>query len=199
MCMKKLSLLSVLLFLFVLAKAQQTYEDSLHDFIADYIKKHEVVKGKDKKHLQFYPVTENYRVRASFKPEQNSPWFKMATSGTLKPFYRIYGTLTFTVKDTTAILHIYQSQNLMQSEKYKEHLFIPFTDMTSGEETYEGGRYLDLNISDIQNDQFAIDFNKAYNPYCAYVSNIYNCPLPPKENQLKVYIKAGEKKYGKSY
>jgi uncharacterized protein (DUF1684 family) len=66
----------------------------------------------------------------------------------------------------------------MTTKQYKDHLFIPFTDATSGEETYESGRYIDLEINDIANDKVLIDFNKAYNPYCAYVSGKYNLPDP---------------------
>ena len=84
----------------------------------------------------------------------------------------------------------------MSSEKYKDYLFIPFTDKTSGIETYGGGRYIDLVLSDIVNKTCTIDFNKAYNPYCAYTAG-YNCPIPPKENDLPVAIKAGELNFAK--
>jgi len=87
----------------------------------------------------------------------------------------------------------------MTTKEYKDHLFIPFTDATSGEETYESGRYIDLEIKDITNENVLIDFNKAYNPYCAYVSGKYNCPIPPNENRLIVAIRAGEKSFGKHH
>ena len=83
-------------------------------------------------------------------------------------------------------------------EFYKLFIF-PFTDATSGEESYINGRYIDLSLSDIKNDKLIIDFNFAYNPYCAYVSNLYNCPIPPKENDLPVAIRAGEKTFPKSH
>ncbi|MEI9910512.1 MAG: DUF1684 domain-containing protein [Bacteroidota bacterium] len=82
-------------------------------------------------------------------------------------------------------------------EEYREQLFLPFTDLTTGEETYTAGRYIDLTFNDIIGDKVVIDFNKAYNPYCAYISGKYNCPIPPKENNLTVAILAGEKNYGK--
>jgi uncharacterized protein len=85
---------------------------------------------------------------------------------------------------------------LMGNDQYKNYLFLPFTDATTGIETYESGRYIDLQINDIKNNEVLIDFNKAYNPYCAYVSGVYNCPVPPKENHLIVAILAGEKIYG---
>jgi len=94
-------------------------------------------------------------------------------------------------------LHVYQSQSLLQSDQYKDYLFIPFTDLTSGNGTYEAGRYIDIKSEEIRGDHVIIDFNKAYNPYCAYVKNVYNCPIPPRENDLPVAILAGEKEYGK--
>ena len=83
----------------------------------------------------------------------------------------------------------------MNLGEYKDHLFLPFTDLTSGELTYSAGRYIDLKMSDIVENVVVIDFNKSYNPYCAYVSGKYNCPIPPKENQLPVSILAGEKNF----
>ena len=73
---------------------------------------------------------------------------------------------------------------------YKDYLFIPFRDVTSGKETFGGGRFLDARIP--KNDTLLIDFNLNYNPYCAY-SERYSCPIPPTENTLKVSILAGEK------
>ena len=77
---------------------------------------------------------------------------------------------------------------------HPEHLFLPFTDYTNGEETYGGGRYIDLTIKDIHNGMVTIDFNKSYNPYCTYKEG-YRCPVPPKANAIKTEIKAGEKAY----
>ncbi len=87
----------------------------------------------------------------------------------------------------------------MQDPKFKDELFIPFTDLTSGESSYGGGRYIDINVNDIVGGSFELDFNKAYNPYCAYVTGKYNCPIPPKENNLSVAIQAGEKIFGKAH
>ena len=85
----------------------------------------------------------------------------------------------------------------MSTAQYRDHLFIPFTDATSGEETYESGRYIDLEIKDIKGDRVLLDFNRAYNPYCAYVTGKFNCPIPPIENRLKIAIPAGEKSFSK--
>ena len=109
--------------------------------------------------------------------------------------YRVFGTATFKIKGKNYSLNIYQSQDLMTNPQYKNYLFLPFTDLTSGNETYVSGRYIDLMIEDVKNNKVVLDFNKAYNPYCAYVSGKYNCPIPPKENALPVAIKAGEKAF----
>jgi uncharacterized protein (DUF1684 family) len=177
----------------------KSYKDSIEVFLMKYVKEHEVVTGKDKEHITFYPVNEKYRITGKFERTLNMPWFKMESSGPVQRNYRVYGTIHFSINDTTVALNIYQGQDLMTTAKYKDHLFIPFTDATTGEETYSSGRYLDLETSDIINDKVVIDFNKAYNPYCAYVSGKYNCPIPPAENRLTVAIKAGEKAYCKTH
>jgi len=119
----------------------------------------------------------------------------METSGNMKQVFRVYGIIRFTLHDTALTLNIYQSQRLMAVAEYKDELFLPFTDLTSGEESYAAGRYIDLVFDDILDNKVVIDFNKAYNPYCAYASGKYNCPIPPRENNLNVAILAGEKNY----
>ena len=186
-------------FLFLLivplfCKSQATYEDSINNFLTLYVKDHEVVKGDDKKLMQFFPVSRQYRVTTAFERKENSEWFWMTTSGNSKQEYRIYGMITFKLNDTLLHLNVYQSKYLMTTKDYSQHLFIPFIDKTSGFETYGAGRYIDLTISDIHDNICVIDFNKAYNPYCAYAGG-FNCPIPPKENDLAIAVKAGEKNY----
>jgi uncharacterized protein (DUF1684 family) len=178
---------------------QEVYRDSLANYISKYVQEHEVVIGPDKQYFRFFPVDEKYKVKARFKEASGSKWFNMETSGNIKKVFRVYGTVHFTIHDTSVTLNLYQSQNLMNTDEYKEHLFLPFTDLTSGEESYAGGRYIDLDIPAIVNNEVEIDFNKAYNPYCAYVSGKYNCPIPPRENQLMVSIRAGEKIFAKMH
>jgi uncharacterized protein (DUF1684 family) len=200
--MKFKPLLYLFLFFFfsINSSAQSNnYRDSIRSFIDSYIKTHEVVLGTERQWLRFFPVDENYRVQCVFEPVENSRWFKMETSGPVKKMYRIYGIAHFTLHDTLLKLNIYQSQSLMETKEYRDYLFIPFTDLTSGNESYEGGRYFDFKNSDILNKKFELDFNKAYNPYCAYVSNRYSCPIPPKENNLPLAIRAGEKVFGKKH
>lgn len=176
-----------------------SYRDSLTSFRESYIKEHAVVKGEDKKYLQFFPVDEQYRVNAKFELAQKPEWFNMETSSGKKKIYRTYGTVSFSIRDTLVRLNLYQSQQLMQADEYRNYLFLPFTDKTSGEESYGTGRYIDLRLEDISNNRIVIDFNKAYNPYCCYETGKYNCPIPPAANDLPVAINAGEKNFGKSH
>ena len=175
---------------------QNAYSDSLQSYIDGYVKDHEVVKGDDKKLIHFFPIDESYRVIADFEKAKDSKWFLLETSGHEKKMYRAYGTASFKLHDTLISLNLYQSQNLMADPQYKDYLVLMFTDETSGNESYEVGRYLDFTLGDIKNNRLVIDFNKAYNPYCAYTKG-YNCPIPPKENNISMAIRAGEKKYDK--
>ncbi len=197
--MRILLILLCYLFTGISFAQSKTYKDSVEAYLKKYVREHEVVRGKDKELMAFYPVNEKYLIKCKFKRSMNSPWFRMESSGQIKRNYRVYGTIHFLINDTTVTLNIYQSQDLMATDKYRDHLFIPFTDATSGEETYESGRYIDLEIKDTKNDIVVIDFNKAYNPYCAYVSGKFNCPIPPAENRLPVAIRAGEKAFGKPH
>lgn len=118
------------------------------------------------------------------------PMVTMETSTGDKRPYRRYGIIYFTVNDQPAQLTIY-------SDLYGHDFFLPFRDATSGKETYGAGRYLDNHrpaLQQLADNQFKIDFNYAYNPYCAY-SSTYSCPLPPRENWLSVPIEAGEKDF----
>lgn len=110
----------------------------------------------------------------------------MSTSTDDEQTYRRVGYVTFEVAGTAAQLAVYQM------EDDHEHYFIPFRDATSGQTTYGGGRYLEPEMT--SEGQLIVDFNLAYNPYCAY-SPHFSCPLPPRENWLKVPIEAGEKSY----
>jgi uncharacterized protein (DUF1684 family) len=193
-------LLLILSFLMQLCVAAQhsTYIDSLQKFQLDYKLSHEVVKEADKKYFGFFPVNKKYRVMAVFTKIADSKGFTMKTSGSKTRKYFKYGMLRFSIDGRSLQLTVYQSEELMNDAKYKNYLFVPYTDLTSGNKSYGGGKYLDFEMSDIKNNKLLIDFNKAYNPYCAYTSG-YNCPIPPRENNLPAAIRAGEMKFGKSH
>ena len=179
------------------ASAQKkTYRDSILAWQQKYINTHEVVLKNDRKFLHFYPVDESYRVVASFKKITDEKGFDMNTSSGIKKKHFIYGLLTFKLHDSLVHLYVYQSAALMKQEKLKDYLFVPFGDATSGFESYGGGRYMEFYVPDIKNNTVVLDFNKAYNPYCAYTTG-FNCPIPPMENLLKVAVPAGEKDFEK--
>ncbi len=149
---------------------------------------------KEVRFLNFFNPDQNYQVKAVFTTTPDSAPFDMATYSGITKSYRQYGTLTFHINGTAHQLSIYQSMLLMRMPGYKDYLFLPFKDLSNGDSTYGGGRYLDFRFEDIKNDTLIIDFNKAYNPWCAY-SDGYNCPIPPLENHLDLAIPAGEKNY----
>jgi uncharacterized protein (DUF1684 family) len=181
---------------FIHAQKALNYVDSIKAFQAHFVDNHEVVKGSDRKYIQFYPIDSSYRISANFIRIENGPWFDMPTSAKNKQVYRRYGELQFIINGKSAHLYAYQSQYFLGDKHYTNYLFAPFTDSSSGEESYGAGRYLDISILDIKDNILVIDFNKAYNPYCAY-GHTYDCPLPPRENDLATYVHAGEKNYGK--
>ena len=139
----------------------------------------------------FFPIDLKYRIKAEFKRTQNAMVFENPTSSGRTQPYLEYGTATFTIDGKAYSLKIYQSQDLIKMKEYEDHLFLPFRDETNGKETYGGGKYMDLKIP--EGDEILLDFNKSYQPYCAYNAYDYNCPIVPKENFLPVRIEAGVK------
>lgn len=144
------------------------------------------------KSLDFYPVNMAYCVEAKFVRTPDEKPFAMATTTDRKPMYVKYGELYFTLQGKQCKLDIFQNIDLSKKEEFKNYLFLPFTDFTSGNGSYGGGRYIDLQKPDT--DKMMIDFNTAYNPYCAY-NHKYSCPIPPAQNDLQVEVKAGVKAY----
>ncbi|QIE60557.1 DUF1684 domain-containing protein [Rasiella rasia] len=146
------------------------------------------------KGLEFYAVDLKYRVEANFIRTPNEQPFLMKTSTTRLPEYVKYGEVHFEIDGKALQLNVYQSTTPSEDPEYVDYLFLPFTDLTSGDGSYGGGRFLDTYIP--ESTTMILDFNKAYNPYCAYSPN-YSCPIPPKENDLMVRIEAGVKDYVK--
>lgn len=146
------------------------------------------------KSLEFFPADTNFRVIATVKRTKNPKPFKMQTTTDRLPVYTVYAYVSFKLKGKTYNMPVYQNQKLMITPEYKDYLFLPFTDLTNGKTTYGGGRYLDLEIP--EGATMVIDFNKAYNPYCAYNAK-YSCPIPPAKNHIDVEVTAGVKKFKK--
>ncbi|TLV03602.1 DUF1684 domain-containing protein [Dyadobacter luticola] len=155
------------------------------------------LKKDDLRYLQFFEPDSNYKVVAKFERKRGQSFEMPTYSGVNKTYVR-YGVLKFRVNGRRQTLNVYRSLSLQSVAKYKDYLFIPFKDKTNGQISYGGGRYIDLKTTDLKNNTYVLDFNKAYNPYCAY-SDGYNCPIPPAANHLSVEINAGEKKFGKEH
>lgn len=141
------------------------------------------------KGLPFFEIDSQYIVTANIQRVEKIKPFKMKTTTDRRPEYMVYAIATFEIKGEQYKLNIYKSYGSSKPE-YEDYLFLPFTDETSGNDTYGGGRFIDLKIT--EGNEMVIDFNQAYNPYCAY-NHGYSCPIPPKDNHLKVRIEAGVK------
>ena len=152
------------------------------------------IRNENLKYLNYYPANSAYVVEAEVEPLYGEKTFRMPTYDGTSNEYKRYALLHFSLQGEQHTLTAYQSVALFQNPKYKDYLFLPFLDKTNGNDTYSGGRYIELDASTIKNGKIKIDFNKAYNPYCAYSSG-YRCPQPPAENTLQIDLLAGEKAY----
>ncbi len=142
------------------------------------------------KGLSYYPPDPDLRFKLVFHEHKEKKRVEVATTeGGVQEFIR-WGEFRFNVDGKRCALQAYKSNT------EEKRLWVPFRDTTSGKETYGAGRYLDLEPEKhrIAEGKWILDFNKAYNPWCAY-SKAYTCPFIPPENWLQVPIKAGEKKY----
>ncbi|MDP3314425.1 DUF1684 domain-containing protein [Lutibacter sp.] len=146
------------------------------------------------KGLYFFEIDNKYRIEADFELTPDTKIFEMKTTTERLPLYRKYGIARFTLDGKNFELSVFQNQQLINDPEYFNHLFFPYRDSSNGNESYGGGRYIDLEIPTDGINTIVIDFNKSYNPYCAYNSK-YSCPIPPKENNLGIKILAGVKAY----
>ncbi len=133
--------------------------------------------------LKYFPEDPKLRFRLDIEQFPEKKTIQMQTSTGDAQTYTRYGKVKFEVEGQSAELTAYKSQH---------GFFIPFVDTQADKETYGAGRYLDPE--QLPNEKLVVDFNLAYNPYCAY-NEMYSCPIPPAENRLKVAIKAGEMNY----
>ncbi|MEL6252228.1 MAG: DUF1684 domain-containing protein [Bacteroidota bacterium] len=167
-------------------KFKNPQESPFRDKVAEY-------KG-----LKYFPANIKYRVNARYERLRKQKAFKIKTSNperdkTFVPFAKLH----FTIDGKELSLTTYRNLELPRIGKFKKQLFLPFMDLTNGESTYGGGRYIDLEMP--EGDSLILDFNKSYNPYCAYRTDGWSCPIPPEENFLEMEIKAGVKKYKLKY
>lgn len=138
--------------------------------------------------LKFFPIQEKYKVKAQLTRMNNAPVFELPHSHQKTKPYKTYGKLQFSLEGKSFELTVLEQE--VKKPGYENYLIVPFTDGTTDQETYGGGRYLDLEKTEAK--EVTLDFNLAYNPYCAY-NEAYTCPIPPKENHLGIRIEAGMK------
>ncbi|MCK5700787.1 MAG: DUF1684 domain-containing protein [Cyclobacteriaceae bacterium] len=137
------------------------------------------------KSLSYFPVVEKYKVNAEFHQNNREQIVKISITNGSQREYMVFGSAHFHLNGKELNLTVYKPV-----KSNSDYLFIPFYDETSADKTYGGGRYVEPEL--IEGGKIEIDFNTAYNPYCAY-NHSYRCPIPPQENNLKVSILAGEK------
>ena len=133
--------------------------------------------------LAYFPENPALRLEVTVEEFRDKEKVTMATSTGSSQTYVRYGKFRFSVDGQPAELTVYAS---------RDGFFLPFVDSLAGIETYGAGRYLEPEA--LGRNRFHIDFNLAYNPYCAYNEN-FSCPIPPRENRLPVPLRAGEKKF----
>jgi uncharacterized protein len=137
--------------------------------------------------LNYFEPDPAFRFEAKLQRHPKEGSATMTTSKGTRQLFNKVGRFNLVVEGRPIQLEAYQS-----AEREDRSIFVPFRDSTSGKESYGAARYLDMEVQ--HDDNYLVDFNYAYNPYCAY-NDGYVCPLPPTENWLKVAIRAGEKKY----
>lgn len=180
------------------AQCDSTWRDSLDAYWShidgEYADSaHSPLKPEDRlqfAHLHRFAPDPAFCVTASFKPATAAEPFAMKTTTARAPLYKVHGWLSFTLGEQDFTLPVYEPATPIPG--HPGHLFLPFTDLTNGEETYGGGRYIDLQAP--LAERVHIDFNRAYNPYCAY-NDRYSCPIPPLENHIDAEVRAGVLKF----
>ncbi len=148
---------------------------------------------KEFKGHDFFPIDEDYRVQARFEPTPDSKPFPLNTSKGTTQLYKRIGILHFELKGKPYTLEAYLQIQRFTIPGQKTYVFLPLIDATTGESTYDVGRYLHYEGIPEGTD-WVIDFNKLYNPYCAY-SDKYECPMVPEPNHLPIAVEAGVKGY----
>jgi uncharacterized protein (DUF1684 family) len=165
------------------------YRDDVKDFFINS-EDSPVVDMTDKIIPEYYSPKEEYKVEAYLEEFSEKDTFEMLTTQSDVRNMIRYGEITFKLDDEKFTLTAYVNI------EYPDSFFIPFHDETNGNETYEAGRYLDLEIT--EQNKYILDFNLAYNPYCYYNAK-YSCPIVPADNNLNTKIEAGEKAHNESH
>lgn len=200
--MKKILFLTILSFVLNIVRAQETkeareareFQEELNSSFKDP-ETSPLTKEDRKKFegLDFFPIDTSLIIEADFLRTPLEMPFEMPTTTERRPLYVKYGEAHFQLNGKKYKLNIYQNLELLSKPEYVDYLFVPFTDLTNGRDSYSGGRYIDSRKP--TGKKILLDFNKAYNPYCAY-NGKYSCPIPPEENHMGVEVRAGVKDFG---
>ena len=195
--MNRFSILLFSLFLLLNCDNRKRFNTDLTPFqreINDFFKDASVspLKKRDLKNfrgLDFFTYDSTYLVTAKLTKTPKEKPFMMLTTTDMMVEYIKYGTVSFELLNNQYSLDIYKN---LEDPNERDNLFLPFLDDTNGNESYGGGRYINLDIAQV--DNLIIDFNSAFNPYCVYDEK-YSCPIVPRENYLPLEIKAGVKNF----
>ena len=199
----RILLLIVIIFSFSCREDKRYQDVNLTEYqrqVNNYFKDASVspLKPKDLKNFQgldFFEFDSIYVVNAKIEETKESLPFKMKTTTDIPADVRKYADLFFQITDKEFELSVYENLEYEGVEGYENYLFLPFLDETNENETYGGGRYLDLFLNGT--DSIIIDFNKAYNPKCVYDEN-FSCPIVSRKNFLNTRIEAGVKNFIKN-
>jgi len=142
--------------------------------------------------LKYFEIDTQFVFIAHVEMNKNPELIEFDTSSGRARNYLSYAQLSFRYQEESHQLTLFQGLDRNTQKPITDYFFLPFTDLTNGEDTYGGGRYID--IKEIEGNELILDFNRAYSPYCAYEDG-FSCPIPPAENDIKLAIKAGEKTY----
>ena len=193
--MNQFILLTILLVTVVTVSAQDDLNAYREEYKKDFLSDPRApLKEADLQYLDFFPELPKAVITAEFQLTPAEQPFEMPTYSGVTRTYRKWGIASFTWGPFSSNLVLYENMTNKSNPLYKDYLFLPFKDNTNGETTYGGGRYLNMSKADTEDGKITIDFNKAYNPWCAY-SDGFNCPIPPLDNKLPYAIEAGEKLY----
>jgi len=194
------SLLCFIAILGWLPLSAQTYKDSVVQWQYHYKREfledsRSPVKAQDTGFIRFFPVSRKWCVVATVRMTPDAKPFDMAThSGKTKKF-RQWAKLRFADPLSRGRFHALSAFERVDPPAgdtiSRLTLFIPFYDETNSGETYGGGRYMDIPKAAVKNGRLVLDFNKAYNPYCAFAEG-FSCPISPAENKLPLVVRAGE-------
>ncbi len=184
-------ILGIIGIMFYSLSGSESYADTVkiqrEDFLQNLKKENDspIASLKDFSGIKYFEADKNFIIDADFKAESSEGQSMILMTDSTQTEIEKAGTATFSLNGKTFTISLFDED---------EHFLFPFRDLTSGKETYGGGRFINIPKENLKGSTIEIDFNNAHNFYCAY-NESYICPIPPKENFIDAEIRAGEKKY----